>query len=95
MQPLVSFYKVGILKKFRKIHTKTPVPKSLYNKVPGLQFATLLRLKRNSVTDVICECWEILQNSSIEHFQVTAFKMSKDALEKCSLDYVNNINVFD
>ena len=35
-------YKKGVLKKFRKIHGKTPVLESLYNKVAGLRPATLL-----------------------------------------------------
>ena len=30
------FYKNSVLKKFHKIHKKTPVPESVFNKVAGL-----------------------------------------------------------
>ena len=37
------FYKIGVLKTFCKIHRKTPVPESLFNKLTGLYLATLLK----------------------------------------------------
>ena len=37
------FYKIGVLKTFCRIHRKTPVPESLFNKLTGLYLATLLK----------------------------------------------------
>ena len=39
------FSKIGILKKFSKIHRKTPLPETLFNKVTGHYPATLLKEK--------------------------------------------------
>ena len=42
--------------KFRKIHRKTPVPESLFNKVAGLRPATLLKKRLwHRCFPVICE----------------------------------------
>ena len=41
------FFKIGVLKKIRNIHRKTPVLEFLFNKVAGLQ-AVLSFLKRDS-----------------------------------------------
>ena len=35
--------KKGVPKKIRKIHRKTPVPESFFNKVAGLKLATLFK----------------------------------------------------
>ena len=63
---------------------QTPVPKYLSNKTSGLQFATLLRLRRNSPVQVFSsEFYEILLNNFlIEQLQLTGFRMSKDTLKK-------------
>ena len=42
-QPPEVFYKKRCSYKFRKIHRKTPVPESLFNKVAALRPATLLK----------------------------------------------------
>ena len=39
------FYKIGVLKFFFKIHKKTPVLESLFNKVTDLYPTTLLKEK--------------------------------------------------
>ena len=49
-QPPEVFCKKRCSKKFHKIHKKTPVPESLFNKVAGLKPATLLN--RGSGTGV-------------------------------------------
>ena len=65
---------------------KTPVSKTLFKKVAGLYFATLLRLRRNSATGVfLWILWNVVEHLLIEHLQVTDFKMSRDDLEKCFL----------
>ena len=52
-QPPEVFYKKGVLKNIAKIHRKTPVPKSFFNKVAGFYE------KRDTGTGV---CLWILQN---------------------------------
>ena len=42
-QPLEGFSKKGVLKKFRKIHLKTPGLESYFNRVSGLRVVTLLK----------------------------------------------------
>ena len=42
-QPPETFYEKGCSQKFHKIHRKTPVPKSLFNKIGGLRPAILLK----------------------------------------------------
>ena len=42
-QPLEGFSKKGVLKKFRKIHLKTHVLESYFNRVSGLRVVTLLK----------------------------------------------------
>ena len=42
-QPPVGFSKRGVLKKFHKIHLKTPMLESYFNRVSGLRAATLLK----------------------------------------------------
>ena len=42
-QPPEVFCRNRFCYKFRKIHRKTPVPESLFNKVAGLRPATLLQ----------------------------------------------------
>ena len=42
-QPLQRFCKKGVLKKFHKIHLKTPVSESLFNRLSGLRPASLLK----------------------------------------------------
>ena len=65
---------------------KTPASKTLFKKVAGLYFATLLRLRRNSATGVfLWILWNVVEHLLIEHLQVTDFKMSRDDLEKCFL----------
>ena len=51
--------------KFRKIHRKIPLPESLFNKVPGIRLATLL--KRDSGTGDFL--WILLNENTffIEH----------------------------
>ena len=42
-QPPVGFSKKGVFKKFHKIHLKTPMLKSYFNRVSGLRAVTLLK----------------------------------------------------
>ena len=42
-QPLEGFCKKSVLKKFRKIHLKTPALEPLFNRVSGLRPPTLLK----------------------------------------------------
>ena len=58
--------------KFRKIHSKTPVPESLFNKVAGLRPVNLT--KKETLAQVFpCEFWEISKNAfSTEHLWATA-----------------------
>ena len=42
-QPPEGFHKKGVLKKFHKIHLKTPVLESYFNGVSGLKAVTLLK----------------------------------------------------
>ena len=42
-QPLKMFYKRRCSLRFHKVHRKTPVPDSLFNKVEGPRPATLLK----------------------------------------------------
>ena len=42
---MLSFCKIDILENFRKIHMKTPVPESLFNRVTGLLCVTLFKKK--------------------------------------------------
>ena len=44
-QPPEGFCKKGVLKKFHKVHLKTPALASLFNRVSGLRSATLLKNK--------------------------------------------------
>ena len=68
-QPPEGFYKKGALKKFHKVHLKTPVLESLFNRVPGLMPATLLkkRLQRRcfQVNFVKFLRTPFLQNTSV------------------------------
>ena len=62
------FYKIGVLKFFFKIHKKTPVSESLFNKVTDLYPATLLKEKTpiQVFSDEFCKIHEVpfLQNTS-------------------------------
>ena len=44
-QPQVGFSKKGVLKKSHKIHQKTPMSESYFNRVSGLRDVTLLKKK--------------------------------------------------
>ena len=65
--------KKKVLKKFRKIHRKTPVPES-FNKVAGLSPESCIFIREETLTQVFsCEFCEIFKNSFLtEHLQVTA-----------------------
>ena len=61
-QPLEGFSKKGVLKQFRKIHLKTPVLESYFNRVSGLRIVTLL--KKETPTQVFSgKFYEISKNT--------------------------------
>ena len=74
------FNKIGLLKVFCKIHRKTPVLESLFNKVTGLYPAILL--KENTPIQVFSdEFSEIFKTSFlIKHLQATASVLRKNIL---------------
>ena len=74
---MLSFCKIDILENFRKIHMKTPVPESLFNRVTGLLSVTLL--KRNSDTGVfLLMLPNFLEHLFRKNLRGTVSKMSKD-----------------
>ena len=73
-QPAEVFCKKRCSQKFRKIHSKTPVPESLFDKVTGLRPATLF--KKKSLTQIFSfEFCEISKNTFFtEQLRATASK---------------------
>ena len=55
------FFKIGVSKNFGKSHRKTPVLESLFNKVAGLRFVTLLKKPPTQVFS--CEICETFKNT--------------------------------
>ena len=84
-QPLQRFCKKGVLKKFHKIHLKTPVSESLFNRVSGLRPASLLKKRLQH------RCFQVnfakflrtpfLQNTSVISLTVS---FHKEVLYICS-----------
>ena len=73
-QPPEAFCKKMYSWKFYKIHRKTPVPETFFNKVAGLRLATLLKkrlwpqacnfIKKEALVQVFsCEFCEISKNA--------------------------------
>ena len=84
-QPPQGFCKKGVLKKFHKIHLKTPVLESLFNRVSGLRPAILLKKKLQhrcfQVNFVKLLRTTFLQNTSIICLTVLFYK---EVLYTCS-----------
>ena len=70
------FCKKRYFEKFRKVHTKAPVPESLFNEVAGLYPATSLKGK-TPIEVFSDEFWKILKT---EHLQATASVLRKNIL---------------
>ena len=71
MQPPEVFCKSRCSLKFRKLYRKAPVLESVFNKVAGLETATLL--KRHSNTDFSSEVCKIFRSTYFkEHLRTTA-----------------------
>ena len=84
-QPPEGFHKKGVLKKFHKIHLKTPVLESYFNGVSGLKAVTLLKKRLQH------RCFQVnfmkflrtpfLQNASVICLTVS---LHKEVLYICS-----------
>ena len=84
-QPPQGFCKKGVLKKFHKVHLKTPVLESLFNRVSGLRPVILLKKKLQhrcfQVNFVKLLRTTFLQNTSIICLTVLFYK---EVLYTCS-----------
>ena len=71
------FLKIGVLKKFRNIHRKTPVLESLFNKVTGLQVCLFIRKRLQHKCFSTCDICELFKNTYFgEHLRIAASSLS-------------------
>ena len=83
-QPPQGFCKKGVLKKFHKIHLKTPVLESLFNRVLGMRHATLLK-KRLRHRCIYVNFVKFLRTSFLQNTSVFCLTVSlhKEVLYIC------------
>ena len=78
-----KFFKICILKNFYKVHRKTPVLESLFDKVVGLKACNFTKKRFKTRFIFPCEYCKIIKNTLFtEHFRPTASMIKQMSLCK-------------